>query len=243
MMSAKSKGMRGFLLVWSGQIFSRVGSAMTYFAISIWAWEKTGQATPLALVGFFTLAPLVILTPIVGAGVGRWNCKKVMAFNAIGAGLMTLMVFILMLSGKLEIWHLYITGAIGGIFGAFQWPAYSAAITLITPKKHTARTNGMSAMAESGAGIVAPILAAFLVPLIQIPGIIAVDLVMMVVALIFLLMVAIPEPQRQARDKRPGALLRELGDGFDYILKRQSLLCLQRVFFWVIYFSPWRTLY
>ena len=132
---AKPKGMKAFLLVWVGQVFSMVGSAMTSFAMGIWAWEKTGQATPLAMVGFFAMAPLILITPIAGVLVDRWNRKKVMAFSDIGAGLMTLMIFLLMITGKLEIWHLYITSAVGGIFGAFQWPAYSAAISLMVPKK------------------------------------------------------------------------------------------------------------
>lgn len=50
-------GMRGFSLVWAGQLVSLLGSGMTQFAITIWAWQETGQATTLALVGFFTFAP------------------------------------------------------------------------------------------------------------------------------------------------------------------------------------------
>ena len=230
-MSPIPKGLSGFLLVWVGQAFSMVGSQMTHFAMGIWAWEKTGRATPLAMVAFFSFAPLIIFSPIAGVLVDRWNRKLVMALSDIGAGLMTLAIFILLLTGNLEIWHLYITGLIGGIFGSFQWLAYSAAISLMVPKKHYARASGMISMAGSGVGIIAPILAGILLPMIGVIGIIAIDLVTLTIALVFLLVVFIPEPEKKVHDRTSGAFLRELVFGFRYILNRPSLLYLQSVFF------------
>lgn len=230
-MAKKLSGLKGFIFIWIGQVFSMIGSQMTHFAMGIWAWEKTGQATPLALVGFFSFAPLIIVSPIAGVLVDRWNRKLVMAISDIGAGLVTLSIFILMLTGKLEIWHLYITGAVGGIFGAFQWPAYSAAISLLVPKEHYTRTSGMISMAQFGVGIIAPILAGLLVPAIGVTGIIAIDLITLVVALVFLLIVSIPEPERKHIEGITGDFFKELAYGFRYIIDQQSLLYLQLVFF------------
>ena len=230
-MSPKPSGLRGFVLVWIGQVFSMVGSQMTHFAMGIWAWEATGQATPLAMIGFFSFAPLIVFSPIAGVLVDRWNRKLVMALSDIGAGLVTVVIFTLLITDNLEIWHLYITGIVGGIFGAFQWPAYSAAITLLVPKKHYARTSGMISMAESGVGIIAPILAGFLLPLIGFIGIIMVDIVTLAIALLFLLLVLIPEPKHREVDRTKGAFVRELVYGFRYLFERPSLLYLQLIFF------------
>jgi MFS family permease len=230
-MAPKPKGMRGFIIVWIGQVFSMIGSQMTQFAMGIWAWEQTGQATPLALVGFFSFAPLIVFSPIAGVLVDRWNRKLVMALSDIGAGLVTVFIFVLLMTDNLEIWHLYLSGAVGGIFGAFQWPAYSAAISLMVPKKHYARTSGMISMAGSGVGIIAPIMAGFLLPMIGFTGIILIDLATLLIALVFLLIVLIPEPKRKQLDKTKGAFLRELVYGFRYLLDRPSLLYLQLLFF------------
>ena len=230
-MSSKPSGMKAFILVWIGQVFSMIGSQMTNFAMGIWAWEQTGKATSLAMVNFFAFAPLIIFTPIAGVLVDRWNRKLVMALSDIGAGCVTLTIFILLLTGNLQIWHLYITGAVGGIFAAFQWPAYSAAITLMVPKKHYARTSGMISMAGSGVGIIAPILAGFLIGIIGISGIVAIDLATLVIALVFLLMVFVPEPKKKTADRSKGAFFSELAYGFRYIINRKPLLYLQLVFF------------
>ena len=53
-------GMFGFTIVWIGQVVSLLGSGMTWFALTIWAWEITGQATALALVAFFSFGPTVL---------------------------------------------------------------------------------------------------------------------------------------------------------------------------------------
>jgi MFS family permease len=230
-MSPKPTGLRGFVLVWIGQVFSMIGSQMTHFAMGIWAWEATGQATPLAMIGFFSFAPLIVFSPIAGVLVDRWNRKLVMALSDIGAGMVTVVIFALLITNHLEIWHLYITGIVGGIFGAFQWPAYSAAISLLVPKKHYARTSGMISMAESGVGIIAPILAGFLLPLIGFIGIIMVDIVTLAIALLFLLLVLIPEPKNRQVDHTKGAFVRELVYGFRYLFERPSLLYLQLIFF------------
>ena len=44
-MSIPKNGMHHFTIIWVGQVASMLGSAMTWFAFTIWAWEKTGQPT------------------------------------------------------------------------------------------------------------------------------------------------------------------------------------------------------
>lgn len=121
-------GMRLFAFIWSGQFLSFLGTYMSQFALSIWAWQKTGEATSLALVAFFSFAPTAIFSPIAGALVDRGNRKLAMMLSDIASGITTIVVFILLASGKLEIWHLFITGAFTGVFQSFQWPAYSASV-------------------------------------------------------------------------------------------------------------------
>ena len=223
--------MTGFTIVWIGQVVSLLGTAMTGFALTIWAWQETGQATALALVGFFTFGPTVLLSPVAGALVDRWNRKLVMMLSDLGAGAATVVTLALYVSGGLEIWHLYVLGAWTGAFGAFQFPAYSAAISTMLPKAQYARASGMLSLAESASAIAAPVLAGVLLAVIGIGGIMVIDIVTFTVALLALLWVAIPQPEasEEGRGSR-GSLLKESLYGFRYIVKRPSLLGLQLVF-------------
>ncbi|MGE5123786.1 MAG: MFS transporter [Acidobacteriaceae bacterium] len=224
-------GMFAFTIVWIGQIISLLGTSMTGFAMTIWAYEKTNSATALALVGFFFVAPMLIVSPLAGALVDRSNRKLMMMVSDIASGIATFIILMLFLTGRLKIWHLYITSAFQGIFQSFQWPAYSAAISTMIPKEQYGRANGMLSLADTASNIFAPILAGALLGIIGVPGILVIDLVTFVFAIGALVFVHIPQPRItlegiQAR----GNIFKEAGFGFRYILSRPSLLALQLVF-------------
>ena len=224
-------GMFGFTIVWLGQIFSLLGTSMTGFAMTIWAYKETSSATALALVGFFFVAPMLIATPFTGALVDRWNRKLMMMVSDLASGATTLFILILYSSGKLEIWHLYLTGAVMGVFQSFQWPAYSAAISTMISKENYGRANGMLSLAETGSNIFAPILAGALLGIIGVKGILGIDLLTLTIAISALLLVHIPQPKVSSEGQEArGSLLKEAVFGFRYIFKRRPLLALQLTF-------------
>ena len=220
--------MRLFAVIWSGQFFSLLGTYMSQFALSIWAWQRTGEATALALVALFSFGPSVIMYPIAGALVDRWNRKLVMMLSDIASGIATITVFILLTSGRLEVWHLYLTGAFTGIFQSFQWPAYSASVSLMVPKKDYARASGMLSLADSVSNICAPAAAGVLIGVIGVSGVLSIDIVTFIIAVGVLIVVAIPQPLKQEKKM---SILSDAVFGFKYISQRSGLLGLQLNFF------------
>ena len=229
---ARPTGFRGFTVVWFGQVISLLGTGMTRFAITIWAWQITGQATALALVSFFSFVPAIIVSPLAGALVDRWNRKLTMMLSDLGAVLSTTIVLLLFSTGNLQIWHLYITGAFTGFFHAFQFPAYSAAITTMVSPEQYARASGMRSMAQFGTQIFAPMLAAIFLNLIGLQGILVIDLATFLIAIGTLILIHIPRSSVSEEGRRSkGSLWTESVYGFRYIIQRRSLLGLQLVFF------------
>jgi DHA3 family macrolide efflux protein-like MFS transporter len=225
------RGMIGFSIVWFGQLISLLGTNMTGFGVTIWAYEKTGSATSLSLLGFFFVAPMLIFSPIAGAIVDRYNRKLMMMLSDLASGLATIIILILLSLGKLEIWHLYLTSVVQGVFQGFQWPAYSAAITTMLPKAQYARANGMMSLVETAPGIFAPLMAGALIGVIGLTGVLIIDIVTFVFAIGALLLVFIPNtPVTEEGQKGQGSLFKEAAYGFWYIVKRPSLLGLQVVF-------------
>lgn len=224
-------GMPAFTIVWIGQIISLLGTSMTGFGQTIWAYEKTGSATVLALVGFFFVTPMLIFSPVAGAIVDRYNRKLMMMVSDLASGIATIIILALYLTGNLQIWHLYISAAFQGIFQTFQWPAFSAAITTMLPKEQYGRANGLMSLAEAGSGIFAPVLAGTLLAFIGFGGILIIDILTFVIAIGTLLFVHIPQPKvTEAGLESRGSIWKEAAYGFRYILKRPSLLGLQTVF-------------
>jgi MFS family permease len=224
-------GMRSFFIVWAGQVFSLLGSAMSRFALTIWAYQITGQATSLTTMAFCAFGPEVFMSPFAGALVDRWNRKLTMALSDIATGFSTLAMLALLLLGKLQIWHVYIAVAFAGFFTSFQWPAYSASISLMVPKGQYARASAMISLAESGTGILAPIFAASLIGFIGVAGIFGLDILTLFLALGALLIAHVPQPAQSEEGRMArGSFLKESFFGFRYIFSRPSFLGLQTIF-------------
>ena len=231
-------GMLGFTTIWIGQLVSVLATNMTGFALTIWAYEKTGQATALALVQVCFITPFLIMSPFAGVMVDRYNRKTMMAVSDIGAGVATIIILSLNAAGVLEVWHLYIAAAIQGTFNTFQWPAYSSAISMMVPKEQYGRVNGMMSLVEMGPGVLSPMLAGALLPLIGLTGILTIDVVTFILAVGALMVVFIPQPKQTEEGKKAqGNVWQEAVYGFRYIFERPSLLGLQMVFFFANFFA------
>ncbi len=225
-------GLRGFLVVWAGQLVSLVGTAMTRFAITIWAYQETGSATTLALVAVFAFGPSVLLSPVAGALVDRWNRKAIIMAADTVSGLTTIALLALHAAGSLEVWHLYVAGAVGGAFDAFQFPAFSAAVTTMVPKRHYARASGLMSMAGSVSAIGAPALAGAVLAFGGLNAVLTIDIVTFIVAVGLLAFVRIPPPIETAAGRAArGSLRDDVLYGFRYIGQRPGLLGLLVVFF------------
>lgn len=226
-----SNGWRTFTIIWFGQMVSLLGTAMTRFALLIWAYQQTGEATTLALLGFFSFVPYILVSPFAGILIDRFSRRWIMICADLGAGLMTVLMFGLFMTGNLQIWHLYLAQALAGTFEAFQLPAYTAATTMLVPKEHYARTNGMRSLADSASQVFAPFLAGSLLIWVDLSGVMLFDVVTFLIAVATLLLVRIPQPQKTLEiSSRPGSTWREIGFGFNYILQRRGLLGLLLIF-------------
>ena len=188
-------------------------------------YKNTGSVTQFALISFFAILPALVVSPIAGALVDRWNRRDAMILSDCVAGLSSFGIALLLLAGQLQIWHIYLATIISSISNAFQWPAYRAATTLLVPKRHFSRASAMTQFSEALAQLLSPTFAGFLLFYMQVQGVILVDLVTFLFALITLLTVKFPKPQTTvARTLGKGSLLEESMYGWRYIQARPGLM-------------------
>ncbi|MFN2185826.1 MAG: MFS transporter [Anaerolineae bacterium] len=222
-----SRGMRTFLIIWVGQLVSMIGSGLTSFALGVWIYDQTGEATPFALTVLFGSLPGVLLAPVAGALADRWNRRLIMIVTDTGAALLTLFIaFILFFSdGGLQVWHIYGVALIGSSLGVFQWSAYQPSITMMVPKKHFGRASGMMQAGDAVRGIIAPLLAGALYVSIGLTGILAIDFVTYFFAVGALLVVRIPQPKIETEEGgEQRSMLKDALFGWHYLVERRPLL-------------------
>lgn len=220
-------GPRGYAVIWCGQAVSEVGTRMTTFALVWWAWQRTGAATPLALLMFFAMVPALLLSPFAGVLVDRFSRRTVLLVSDGGTALGTVAVLALLAADRLDIWHVYAAQAFASAFQAFQMPAFQASATLMLPRRSYARAAGLVSLVQSSATIAGPVLAVPLLAAIGVTGVLAVDLATFVVAAATLALVRVPRPPAEEAPARRPSIWRQAGFGFRYIFGRPGLLGLQ----------------
>lgn len=225
-MKTTIRELKTFIILWSTQSLSQLGSAMTNFALTLWLYERTGSALQTALLSICSYAPYVCMSIFAGALSDRWDKKKVMLVCDTFAACCTVMVLLLLKNDLLMPWHMYLLNAINGLMNTIQQPASDVAMTLITPKKHYQRTSGFRSFSNSLVTILNPVLATALFALAGMDAVIYVDLGTFAVAFITLLLfIRIPSIDDGRRDSREpfGAAVKA---GLDYLRNHRLILVL-----------------
>jgi DHA3 family macrolide efflux protein-like MFS transporter len=231
-----SRSITTFLIVWLGQVVSLLGSGLTSFALGIWVFEKTGSATHFALIGLSAVLPRVVLQPLAGAIVDRWDRRWVMIVGDLGAGLSTLAVYLLLWFDRLGLWQIYALTCVNAAFGTMQWPAFAATTSLLVSKKNLGRANGLVQFGQAASEILAPALVGALMGIIHLEGVILIDVATFVFAVTTLLLVRLPRPlASEANMPEKVSLWNSLTFGWRYIMARPGLKGLL-IFFAVVNF-------
>lgn len=226
--------MRTFLILWFGQVVAFLGKGLTGFALGIWVYQQTGSVTQFALIAFFSSLPGLVISPIAGALVDRWERRFALLFS-VGLGVLISLILAAILwnesSGLLRIWHIYVLMAVASVANAFQWPAFTAATTLLVPKHHLGRASGLAQMALAITQVGSPALGGVLLTTFGLREIVLADLAAGVFGLLTLFVLRFREPEREP--EQTGArtsLWSDSAYGWRYLKERPGLLALLYVF-------------
>ncbi len=223
---APARGMRIFTLIWAGQLVSLLGSGLSGFALGLWVLRGTGSVTRFALISMFTVLPRILLAPVAGALTDRWDRRRTMMASESVSAVATLALASLLYTGHLQIWQIYVAMSLISTSSAFQWPAYTAAATVLVPKEKLGQASGMVQSAQGVAQTCAPMLAGFLIemPWVLVGGVLVIDALSYLFALGTLLAVRFPSVPNESKKQANDSLLQEIGYGGRYLVARPGLL-------------------
>lgn len=216
-----------FFTIWTGQAVSLLGSMLVSFSLIWWLTKTTGSATVLATASLVGLLPQVFLGPIVGTLVDRWNRRLVMMVADSVIALVTAFLAYLFLTDQVQIGHVYVLMAIRSIAGGFHWPAMTASTSLMVPGEHLSRIQGLNQMLRGGMDIASAPLGALLLEWIPIQGILAIDVVTAIIAVIPLFFIPVPQPARKLDlngDAVKTSFWQEFKEGLRYVISWPGLM-------------------
>ena len=217
------RGLHTFILLWATQGLSTLGSSMTSYALIIWAYEQKGSALTTALLSVSSYAPYVLLSIFAGALSDRWDKKRTMLVCDTLAALSTVTVLVLLLSGKLQVRHLYLINAFNGLMNTVQQPASDVAVTLLTPKEQYQRTAGMRAFSNSLVTLLTPVIATTVLSFWGLSAVIIFDLATFTAAFITLaFFIHIPDCV-QNRQSRQLSVWKSAREGLAYLRNSRGI--------------------
>jgi DHA3 family macrolide efflux protein-like MFS transporter len=215
-----------FSTIWLGQAFSLFGSQLVQFALVWWLTKSTGSATVLATATLAALLPQIFVGPFAGALVDRWNRRVVMIVADTGVALVTAWAVYLFAAGATQLWHIYVIMLLRSVGGAFHWPAMQASTSLMVPKEHLSRVAGFNQMLSGAIGIFAPPTGALLIEVLPMERVLAIDFFTAMIAILPLLVIAIPQPPSSEDENRKVSVLRDLAEGMRYTRRWPGMLIL-----------------
>ncbi len=214
---------KDFLILWSTQSASQLGSSITAFALTLWLYEKTGSSLSTAALTICSYAPYVLMSIFAGALTDRFDKKRTMLSCDVFAILCTIIVLVLFRTNRLMVWHLYVLNGVSGLMNTVQQPASEVAMTLIIPEKYYQKTSGLRSLSRSLISILNPLIATALYAIAGLNLVIAIDIGSFAVAFVALwFFIRIPESRR----KRNESVLNLAKEGLAFLKKTPLIMTL-----------------
>ncbi len=224
--AASKKWVAPFFTIWTGQAISLLGSQLVQFALIWWLTKTTESAMVLTTASLVGVLPRVVLGPFVGALVDRWNRRKILQIADSSIALVTLTLAYLFYMGWVEIWVVYLMLFLRSLGGGFHNPAMTASTSLMVPKEHLTRVQGINQTLQAGLNIISAPLGALLLGILPIQGILAIDVVTALFAIIPLFFITIPQPENlriSKKEKLGASVWEDFKAGLRYVMQWRGL--------------------
>ena len=227
-MEPSRKSFSLFLVIWSGQLLSKIGSGISAFALGVHLLQTTGTTSAYSFLLMAAFLPSVLLAPVGGVIADRKDRRLMMATGDLGSSLGIGFVLGMLMLTPDACWPIYLGAAVSSLFAALQSPAFKASITDILDEKAYAKASGFVQLAEASQYLLGPILAAFLLSRFSLSAVLVVDMATFALAALSVLVIR-ERIVRQGGGKKPVDFWKDFTDGIRYIADNQRVLHLLHI--------------
>jgi len=211
---------RTFFTIWSGQAISILGSQLVQFALIWYLTVQTSSATVLATATLIGMLPNVVLGPFIGTLVDRWSRLLADSIEALA----TIALAILFALDIVAVWHIFTILFIRSLAGAFHANAMNASTSLMVPVEQLTRIQGLNQLLNGGLNVVAAPLGALLLGMLSMQGILSIDVITALFAILPLAFIQVPQPERNVVDAEKPTVWTDFKAGLRYMLGWPGLL-------------------
>lgn len=223
-MSNSGHSFRKFMLLWSGEFISAIGSGLTSFGLMVYVFQQTGSAAAMGLVTLLAFMPSLLLSAVAGVLADRYDRRLLMvlgdSLSVLGLGF----ILICMLQGEAQLWQICVGVTISSVFASLLEPAYKATITdMLTEEKYT-KASGLVQAAGSAKYLISPIIAGYLLSVADIKLLLVIDICTFAITVLSTL--AVRKGLVSNKGEPSLSFLREFQDGWGALSAHKGVLVL-----------------
>lgn len=224
-MKEKDSSFQKFLLLWTGEFISAIGSGLTSFGLSVYVFEQTGKASWAALITLLAFLPALLLSAVAGVLADRYDRRILMVLGDSLSALGLVYILVCMLLGEASILQICIGVTISSIFSSLLDPAYKATITDLLTKEQFSKASGLVQVAGSAKYLISPILAGFLLHVSDIKLLLILDIGTFFITVTAALVVR-KGLKAKEYDEAAKSFIREFAEGWGAVSKNKGVLIL-----------------
>ena len=214
---------RNFQLFFSGQLISLVGTWMQSVAQSWLVYKLTGSGLLLGAVGFASQIPVFLVAPIGGITADRANRKHVVIATQTASMLLAFVLAGLTLSGKIQVWHIFVLASLLGVVNAFDIPGRQSFLVDMVGKEDLMNAIALNSSMFNGARVIGPAVAGILVAKLGEGWCFFVNAVSYIAVIIGLLMMDVHAP---AKASKHTPALEHIIEGFQFVSRTAPIRAL-----------------
>ena len=212
-----SLGIRDFRLLWLGQVDTSLGQWMDNISRTYLIYHITNSPLQLGLVAAARGIPLFLFGIIAGALADRSGRKTQLIIAQVTNAILNFILATLVLTNRVQPWHVYVTAFLVGTVQAFQNPARQTLISDLVGPRHLINALALNSMALNTSRAVGPALAGLLIATVGVHGSYYVQAVMFLLATVWTMQMRVPERGHESALVATEPLLQSIKGGFAYV--------------------------
>ena len=214
---------RDYRVVWLGAFLSTTGTWMATVAQGWVVLSMTNSAFLLGVDGFLATGPMLIFSLFGGVIADRIERKKIMLFSQYLQMTFAFILAVLIFSGNVKVWHIFLISFLTGSAQSFSGPAYISLLPLLVKREDVPNAIAMNSMQFNLARVIGPILAGLALAAWGAAVCFAVNGLSFLAVIVALLLIRSPRVRPAAEQ---GGMLDEMKEGFRFVTSRRKLLTL-----------------
>lgn len=226
--------MKKFMLIWLGEFISGIGSGMTAFALSVYAYQTTGSVSLVSVIAVASFLPTILLSPFGGVLADRYDRRLLMIIGDLFSGLGLLYVLWNIQIGTESMLPIIAGVTFNAVFVALLEPSFKATVTDLLTEDEYAKASGMVQIAGNARYLISPALAGILLAVSDIRLILLLDICTFFITITTVALVRKSIGRPAPREKQSS--LAELREGFAVLRDSKGILSLVMLMAFVCFF-------